>query len=172
MPAPERGIYACATCAQALYCTDDKENLPSLDWVVFSKPISSTAITTRSDVSFGLRRTEIICSKVPTMSCFLLTAPHLALSEYTHRHCFVLLKCGTHLGHLFKDSGAIERHNISPDNIKFLGAENVHLRKRSGSLPTSTVFAPQPPVTTGSKLAALSVMVIPIAAAFFGSLNK
>eukprot|EP01102_Stenamoeba_stenopodia_P006881 TRINITY_DN1922_c0_g1_i1.p1 TRINITY_DN1922_c0_g1~~TRINITY_DN1922_c0_g1_i1.p1 ORF type:complete len:144 (-),score=20.73 TRINITY_DN1922_c0_g1_i1:190-621(-) len=143
MPAPERGIYACATCAQALYCTDDKQNTPSLDWVVFSKPVSSTAITTRSDISFGLRRTEIICSK-----------------------------CGTHLGHLFKDSGAIERHNISPDNIKFLGAENVHLRKRSGSLPTSTVFAPQPPVTTGSKLAALSVMVIPIAAAFISSLNK
>jgi peptide-methionine (R)-S-oxide reductase len=67
------GVYKCAACGQELFASDRKFN-SGTGWPSFYQAIDSGNIETQKDLSHGMVRTEIICSR-----------------------------CGSHLGHLFED---------------------------------------------------------------------
>ena len=69
----ETGIYHCAGCGQKLFASDTKFDSGS-GWPSYWEPINKNAIEFRTDKSFGMTRTEVVCSK-----------------------------CGGHLGHVFND---------------------------------------------------------------------
>ncbi len=69
----EKGIFTCAGCGQPLFESNTKFN-SGTGWPSFYKPISQDAVEEHTDTSYGMIRTEILCSK-----------------------------CGGHLGHVFDD---------------------------------------------------------------------
>ena len=68
-----KGRYRCAGCGEELFLSDTKFDSGS-GWPSFWAPSHEENIETKSDDSFGMRRTEILCKK-----------------------------CGGHLGHVFDD---------------------------------------------------------------------
>jgi len=69
----EKGVYVCAGCGQVLFSSDTK--YPShCGWTAFYDVEKQGAVIRRLDRSFGMVRTEILCSR-----------------------------CGGHLGHVFQD---------------------------------------------------------------------
>lgn len=69
----EPGSYLCRACGQPLFDSDDKFQ-SGCGWPSFTRPLDPEAIETHVDTSFGMRRTEVRCSR-----------------------------CGSHLGHVFRD---------------------------------------------------------------------
>jgi peptide-methionine (R)-S-oxide reductase len=69
------GEFACAGCGVALFSSDTKFD-SGTGWPSFWAPLAD-AVVTRTDRSFGLRRTEVLCRG-----------------------------CGSHLGHVFHDGPA------------------------------------------------------------------
>ncbi|WP_144097821.1 peptide-methionine (R)-S-oxide reductase MsrB [Croceicoccus sediminis] len=69
----EEGEYYCAGCGQKLFESDAKYN-SGCGWPAFTKPSEGDSITEHSDTSFGMVRTEVVCSN-----------------------------CDGHLGHVFPD---------------------------------------------------------------------
>ena len=67
-----RGTFVCAGCAQPLFSSATKFN-SGTGWPSFWRPLPR-AVVTRSDWTFGMVRTEVLCSR-----------------------------CGGHLGHVFDD---------------------------------------------------------------------
>jgi peptide-methionine (R)-S-oxide reductase len=67
------GMYVCGGCGAELFSSDAKFDSGS-GWPSFTDPVFAAAVTTASDDSYGMRRTEIMCAK-----------------------------CGGHLGHVFDD---------------------------------------------------------------------
>jgi peptide-methionine (R)-S-oxide reductase len=67
------GTYKCVCCGQPLFTSDTKYHSGS-GWPSFYAPASKEAVETESDVSHGMRRTEVKCSR-----------------------------CDAHLGHVFDD---------------------------------------------------------------------
>jgi len=67
------GKYLCAACGQELFSSDTKFESGS-GWPSFYKPAQEGAVEEHSDNAFGMRRTEVTCSR-----------------------------CGGHLGHVFQD---------------------------------------------------------------------
>jgi len=67
------GVYRCAGCGQELFVSDDKFD-SGCGWPAFSQPAGDDKIEEHADNNFGMRRTEVICSR-----------------------------CGGHLGHVFPD---------------------------------------------------------------------
>lgn len=72
----EPGIYRCAACGNQLFSSETKYESGS-GWPSFWAPIENENVETETDSSFGMRRTEVICSR-----------------------------CGSHLGHVFDDGPA------------------------------------------------------------------
>lgn len=71
----EQGMYTCANCGAALFCSESKydSRTPGLiGWPSFSEAASNEALELHKDNSLGMHRTEVVCKK-----------------------------CGGHLGHLF-----------------------------------------------------------------------
>ena len=67
------GVYRCAACGQELFASATKYDSGS-GWPSFYQPMDQESVENRDDNSFGMRRTEVTCSR-----------------------------CGSHLGHVFPD---------------------------------------------------------------------
>lgn len=72
----KKGIYLCAACGQELFDSITKFD-SGTGWPSFWAPISKDKVIRKTDNSYGMQRTEILCSK-----------------------------CGSHLGHVFDDGPA------------------------------------------------------------------
>lgn len=70
------GVYACACCGQPLFDSRTKYDSGS-GWPSFWQPIDEENVEEQSDLSFFMRRTEVLCSR-----------------------------CDAHLGHVFDDGPA------------------------------------------------------------------
>ena len=69
----EKGSYLCAGCGNSLFSSDTKYESGS-GWPSFWKPVDKNKVSTETDHSHGMVRTEVTCSR-----------------------------CGGHLGHVFPD---------------------------------------------------------------------
>lgn len=69
----DEGEYACAGCGTVLFASDSKYN-SGCGWPAFTKPAQVETVEEKRDVTFGMIRTEVLCSN-----------------------------CGGHLGHVFPD---------------------------------------------------------------------
>jgi peptide-methionine (R)-S-oxide reductase len=69
----ETGIYRCVACGTALFSSAEKFD-SGTGWPSFTRPIAPENVYSVWDTSWGMRRREVICRR-----------------------------CGSHLGHVFKD---------------------------------------------------------------------
>ncbi len=70
------GVYRCVCCGNELFHSETKFD-SGTGWPSFAEPIAADHVMTESDRTYGMRRTEVLCSA-----------------------------CDAHLGHVFEDGPA------------------------------------------------------------------
>ncbi len=97
----ELGIYSCVCCGTDLFLSDTKFD-SGCGWPSYFKPINNEVITEHRDTTFGMVRTEVVCTK-----------------------------CDAHLGHVFPDGPPPTglRYCINSASIDFRKADGTSAEK-------------------------------------------
>ena len=58
----EKGMYRCVCCGNELFTSDTKFD-SGTGWPSFYEPVAKEAVSTETDRTYGMTRTEVVCSK-------------------------------------------------------------------------------------------------------------